>query len=245
VLTFAFAEMKTVNTLLALLIGPLTGLLDACPKYDRDGYPNWIDVDHDCQNTRAEVLIRDNTGQIKFRNGDTCLVDSGQWLDPYTGNTLLAASDIQIDHFVPLSEAHKSGAWAWSPEKKKEFANYLGTQSHLLPVTGSINGSKGDRDPSKWLPPDSTYWNTYLKNWAAEKIAWDLKADKTERDFLKSHLPSYTPLPAEAPEDICTDIPTLVLSPPSLKPLEWFWYSIDGRKISPKFFKSYPLKGIL
>ena len=87
--------------------------------YDRLLYGSWVDEDGDCQNTRAEVLIRDNDfGVVEFKTLKQCHVVSGTWFDPYTGEVFQEASQLDIDHVVPLKNAHQSGAWAWSPEKK-------------------------------------------------------------------------------------------------------------------------------
>ena len=37
-----------------------------CPKYERNDYNHWIDSDGDCQDTRVEVLVAENSGTIDF-----------------------------------------------------------------------------------------------------------------------------------------------------------------------------------
>jgi hypothetical protein len=39
-----------------------------------------------------------------------CASTSGRWYSPYDGATWTAASDVDIDHIVPLAEAWRSGA---------------------------------------------------------------------------------------------------------------------------------------
>lgn len=46
-------------------------------KYNRKDWPHWIDEDNDCQNTRAKILIRDNTGTLKFKRNKPCNVSWG------------------------------------------------------------------------------------------------------------------------------------------------------------------------
>ena len=93
-----------------------------CPKYDRSDYSHWIDADGDCQDTRVEVLVAENIGTISYLTGSSCKVVTGSWYDPFTDTTFSTASRLDVDHMVPLKEAHESGAYLWSSTKKKEFA---------------------------------------------------------------------------------------------------------------------------
>ena len=180
---------------------------NSCPAYNRDDYSVWIDADGDCQDTRAEVLISKSTASVTYTTGAACVVATGQWYDPYTDTTFTSASQVDIDHVVPLEEAHASGAYAWSNTQKSEFANDLADTDQLLPVSSSVNSSKGARDPAEWLPPNSSYHVTYASIWAAIKIRWDLSSDSAELAALKSLLGSTAELPAEAAETNCTGAP--------------------------------------
>jgi hypothetical protein len=76
--------------------GPQTG-------YSRDLFPHWITQSGTC-NTREVVLKRDGTGVV---TDSACASTSGSWYSPYDGATWTAASDVDIDHMVPLSNAWK------------------------------------------------------------------------------------------------------------------------------------------
>ena len=93
--------------------GPQTG-------YSRDLFPHWITqsgmkineplgkiiltTSGSC-NTREVVLARDGTNVVQ--DSSSCAATSGTWKSPYDGATWTAASDVDIDHMVPLSNAWK------------------------------------------------------------------------------------------------------------------------------------------
>jgi hypothetical protein len=92
------------------------------PVYNRlIQYGDWIDEDRDCEDTRAEVLIRDSRLPVERHAHNQCRVRAGSWVDPFGGDTLALASDVDIDHMVPLRNAHLSGAWRWSFPRLREL----------------------------------------------------------------------------------------------------------------------------
>ncbi len=149
-------------------------------KYERHAYGGWIDADKDGQNTRQEVLIEENIGTLVL-SPDGKKVISGMWYDPYTNQTFTDPSDLDIDHFVPLKEAHISGAHRWSNTKKREYGNHLDDANHLIAVSKSANRSKGSRDPSEYLPPHKEYICQYVSTWVSIKEKWELDMDEYEK----------------------------------------------------------------
>ncbi|MCP4674372.1 MAG: HNH endonuclease, partial [Deltaproteobacteria bacterium] len=123
--------------------------------YNRKDWPHWIDEDGDCQNTRSEILQRDNIGTIKWKRNKPCNVSWGKWVCPYTGKVFTKASDMDIDHIVPLGHAHRTGGANWSREKKRQFAN---DPMNLLAVEDNANQAKSDKAPDEWKPPKREYW---------------------------------------------------------------------------------------
>src|SRR5690606_22107378 len=107
------------------------------PPYDRDDWRHWVDEDRDCQNARHEVLIAESMWPVTCTDERQCSVAAGRWLDPYTGQVVTEASALDIDHMVPLANAHRSGGWAWDAERRQAFANYLLYDDHLIAVTAS------------------------------------------------------------------------------------------------------------
>jgi hypothetical protein len=151
--------------------------------YDRDLFRHWIDADGDGCNTRREVLIAE--AKVKPSVFGDCDLAGGEWYSVYDQATTNDPSNFDVDHFIPLKEAWDSGAYAWSSEKRKEFANDLGFGGSLIAVTASSNRSKSDRDPADWLPPNSGYHCRYITNWVKVKIRWGLTVDSAELATIK------------------------------------------------------------
>jgi len=182
--------------------------ISACPKYNRKDYRHWIDVDRDCQNTRNEVLIQESLDPVSFKTSKGCKVLSGRWLGSFTGQTFNNPKQLDIDHLVPLKEAHESGAHAWSKSRKRDYANDMSHPDHLIAVAARANRSKGAKDPSEWLPPDRSYWRHYAQAWVGIKIRWGLTADRSEVSVLKDILGLSAQMPEEAPEANCSAVGT-------------------------------------
>lgn len=120
-------------------------------QYKRQYFGNgWQDFDHDCQNTRAELLVELSTQPVTYRRDRGCTVERGKWISPFTGQIHYSAGELDIDHLVPLSLAWQRGASAWSQSERIAFAN---DRRNLWPVEASLNRAKGDKPISQWLPP--------------------------------------------------------------------------------------------
>ncbi|RLT45957.1 MAG: HNH endonuclease, partial [Chloroflexi bacterium] len=156
------------------------------PNYDRGAWNHWVDADNDCQNTRAEVLIAQSLAPVTFTTSSNCTVLSGRWYDPYTNAYFTIAHDLDVDHFVPLGNAHSAGGSDWAPERKRDYANSLSDVDHLIAVSLSANRSKGNRAPDEWMPPNRSYWCEYAYDWIRIKTAWGLAATQTEWAALQT-----------------------------------------------------------
>ncbi|MER7488887.1 HNH endonuclease family protein [Streptomyces sp. NPDC126497] len=153
--------------------------------YNRDLFPHWITQSGSC-NTRESVLKRDGSGVV---TDSSCAATSGSWYSPYDGATWSAASDVDIDHLVPLAEAWDSGAGSWSTSRRQAFANDL-TRPQLLAVTDNVNQAKGDQDPATWMPSRTAYRCTYVRAWVQVKYYYGLSVDSAEKSALQNHLAS-------------------------------------------------------
>lgn len=155
--------------------------------YVRGDWPHWVDDDGDCQDARDEVLIVESTVTATL-SSDRCAVVAGRWIDAYTGAVITDPSAIDIDHMVPLANAHRSGAARWSTTMKRSYANDLQLDVALIAVSASVNRSKGDRSPDQWRPPAATAWCGYATWWIEVKYRWSLTVTPAERTALQDML---------------------------------------------------------
>ena len=147
--------------------------------YDRDSWGGWSRglIDNDFCNTRCELLAQD-------RRAD------GTWLSSYDGFVSSDASDFEVDHLVSVNEAHRSGGWDWSSERKAAFYNDR-TTAELRLVSSSSNRSKSNRGPSTvpkraWLPDSGQdVVCSFVADWIHIKAAWDLAVDPDELAELR------------------------------------------------------------
>ncbi|GAA1906637.1 HNH endonuclease family protein [Streptomyces sodiiphilus] len=163
-----------LNALRVAAEGPMTG-------YSRSLFPHWRSSGG-CT-TRQTVLRRDGRNVVVDSN---CQPTSGTWYSPFDGVTLTSASQVDIDHHVPLAEAWRSGAASWTTDRRREFANDL-TWPQLIAVSASSNRSKGDQDPKDWQPI-SSFRCEYGKMWIRTKHRWELSVDSGEKSALQSML---------------------------------------------------------
>ena len=95
--------------LLSIVLIAVTSRTTADPvvnlkNYNREAFGGWADSDGDCQNTRHELLIARSLRPAELRT-DGCLVLRGSWIDPYSSELQHQASEVDIDHLVPLKFA--------------------------------------------------------------------------------------------------------------------------------------------
>ena len=183
---------STFSGALAQGVAAIPTSSEANTGYDRTLFKHWVDADGDCQNARQEVLLSEaeTDTPITWTTSGRCTVASGRWFSYYDRVSWTLASDIDIDHMVPLAEAWGSGASGWTSARREAYANDLGDYRTLVGVTDNVNQAKSDQDPSTWLP---TYDKCrYVAEWVAVKIRWGLSADAAEKQVLSTYAGTCT-----------------------------------------------------
>lgn len=165
--------------------------------YNRNDWKHWINAGSSCWNVREEVLYQQGTEVVLLDKTKTkttdkkkaCAIQSGSWVDPYTGKTFTDPSKLDIDHVIPLGYTHRQGGSAWSASKKQDYANSL-NPGHLLAVSASANRAKSDNGPSKWMPSNKAHTCSYAKNWVTVANKWGLTLTKADATTLRNTLKS-------------------------------------------------------
>ncbi len=139
--------------------------------YDRDDWPHWKDQDGDGCHARCEVVESER-------------LPDGTWYSIFDGLVTSNPSGFDVDHLVPLAEAHESGGHRWDRATRQNYANDLSYQHSLIAVSASSNRSKGKKDPAEWLPPNADSHCFYAEAWVVVKLRWRLAADGAEHAAL-------------------------------------------------------------
>ena len=211
------ASTATPVNILTITVAPVP---EGIPEYDRGDWRHWVDADGDCQDARQEVLIAKSLVSVTFETDRKCRVETGRWYGAFTAVYADDPGDLDIDHLVPLKNAHLSGGWSWDAEMREEYANNLSDPDHLIAVTASANRSKGAKGPEEWGPPDLDYWCQYATDWTEVKARWGLTMTPYEADIvmdmlgtcehppevdawmvLESRVGEHKPEPAEEPQN--------------------------------------------
>lgn len=158
--------------------------------YSRELFPHWRDAStwgwpvepNNACDSRAAALYRDGDN-VKMSSSCTNL--TGTWVDPYGAGKYDAASDIDIDHMVPLGNAWATGAQSWDTTKRTKYAN---DPLVLVSAKDTLNQSKGDKDPSVWKPPNTAAYCLYATRWVHVKDTYGLWVTSEEKTALNSML---------------------------------------------------------
>jgi hypothetical protein len=211
-LVIALAPPSTAATELEMKFATLLVADEVGAGYNRSLFPHWIDADRDGCNARYEVLITEAV--VAPAIGARCRLTGGVWISAFDNRRITNPSLLDVDHFVPLAEAWRSGARNWTAQQRIDFANDLDLPESLIAVSRSTNRAKSDSDVANWLPPNSNYRCEYLRSWVVVKAKWQLRVDLRERNALESGLLQCGLLSGRTAPKFVTDAKT-----PNLKPV--------------------------
>ncbi len=151
----------------------------------------WLDPDGNGCDAREDVLRRD-LADLQVRPGSNgCIAERGVLLDPYTGQRLrfergpTTSGEVEIDHVVSLSNAWRTGAAGWSPQRREVFAN---DPLNLLAVARQTNDDKAFWDAAAWLPPRPELRCAFVARQIAVKQRYALQVSRRERDAMAAVL---------------------------------------------------------
>lgn len=150
--------------------------------YDRTAeFGDWIEQGGGCD-TRAVVL---KTESLKPTTQNSyCTVEKGRWFSYYNATyyTNAYGGTVQIDHTVPVENVWISGAWRWNHDSRIRYYNDLRDTRTLVAVDAFDNESKGDQDPTTWLPAYGKC--RYVRSWVVVKTRWHLTVTVSEKKKL-------------------------------------------------------------
>jgi hypothetical protein len=177
------SRMKNTTYLRCLVFFLLVSCAQAPVKkshYNRKDWPHWSDVDHDCQNTRQEILIARSLVPVSLdRKG--CRVMKGKWNDYYYPEIHTVSDQVDIDHVIPLKHANDVGGDVWSKDEKEKFAN---DPENLVITNKSYNRKKGAKTIAEWLPVHAEYACKYIKDWVRLKKKYHLSLSHSEQNTI-------------------------------------------------------------
>ncbi|MBM7278361.1 HNH endonuclease [Gordonia rubripertincta] len=165
--------------------------------YDRSAFGSaWTDAvavaggGNGCD-TRNDILARD-LRDIRAGPVSSCPrgVLAGEFRSPYSGEFVVfrrdrGASNVQIDHIVPLAYAWDMGAWSWEAGRRIDFAN---DPANLVAVDGSSNQEKSDWEPARWMPKARGFWCQYAIQFVTVSATYRLTVDRGSREVLTKAL---------------------------------------------------------
>jgi len=168
------------NSAVAISSVTSSHISEKIPSYNRKFYKHWSDSNRNCLDTRQEILL-ERSIVAPTLNKKKCKVKAGLWKDFYYAEELVDVKEIDIDHIVPLKNAHESGAHAWPSEKKEIFANDL---ENLVITNKRYNRQKGSKTIAQWLPVEKEYACKYIHNWIHIKEKYQLKLSPEENQTI-------------------------------------------------------------
>ena len=168
------------------------------PAYVRADFGYGSDLDGDCVDTRHEVLQEEAVSYVM----SGCSVVSGEWYDPFTGQTFFDPTDLEVDHVVALSDAWYSGAWSFGADAKRRLGNDV---DNLNAIRSAENQAKGNLGPALYTPSNGAHACEYVRQYSSVKVKWNLSITRADYEASASTLADCgaTPPPNDPPGPDC------------------------------------------
>ena len=133
-----------------------------CAPYDRDQYPY-------PQSVESEIIA-----------------GIGKVYGPYTGQCFATSRETDIEHIVPLSEAHDSGLCSANAATKARFARDV---LNLTLASPRVNRyEKGAKDAAEWQPRRNACW--FVNRTLEVRRKYGLSIDRREAVAIERRLAS-------------------------------------------------------
>lgn len=139
----------------------------------------WLDKDHDCQETRTEVLIKEHKGLLQWADPMACHIAQGEWAS-WGRDVDVNAQSVWVVPLVTPANAVKHGAADWSRKKKIQFIN---DEENLIILDPTSAVERRGYGPEKWVPLKK-YWCQYATRWEDVKHRYGLTIGKDEQAAL-------------------------------------------------------------
>lgn len=187
------------DTILATSILEMLEVKGRAPKtgYTREEfYKTWPEIEG-C--SLRQRIIRREVGETAVLAEDQCIVIRGEFVEPYTGQTLSFTSreefskGVQIDHVVALSDAWQKGAQQLSKDERYNLAT---DPLNLLAVDSAANQQKSDGDAATWLPKNKGFRCQYVARQISVKYKYHLWVTEAEKAMMNQILETCPNEPA-------------------------------------------------
>lgn len=110
--------------------------------------------------------------------------EDGSWFLPYEDRFTYDPAALQVEHLVPLYEAHISEGWLWDGNRRLRYGRGQDATGTLVILSRKMRQQRGTADPSRWLPAAHRSRCRYVVDWISVKSYWGLTADTAEKQVL-------------------------------------------------------------
>lgn len=145
-----------------------------------------------CWSTKEEVLARQAVpNSLKFIDKDmkktkdkakACKITAGKWIDPYTGDTIKAVEDMDVDQVVSVKTASRQASKELTKEDKVRFANDV--DSNLLAVSKKGKEKRNGASIAKYTPKNKEYKCTFTKTYVLTSSKYGIGASEKDKKVI-------------------------------------------------------------